>query len=101
VRPHIFSLAASHLPLVSTRCSRRRPMRRTMRQWASLAPCARTCDCRARPTRSRAILAMLGTAIGASVTWALPFILFAVYFIYSARREEGFMVAQFPDQYPP
>jgi len=46
------------------------------------------------------ILAMLGSAIGESLVWVLPLILFTGYFIYSARREEELMRAQFPAQYP-
>jgi protein-S-isoprenylcysteine O-methyltransferase Ste14 len=46
------------------------------------------------------MLAMLGTAIGASVFWVVPLILFSGYFVYSARCEEKIMIAQFPEQYP-
>jgi protein-S-isoprenylcysteine O-methyltransferase Ste14 len=46
------------------------------------------------------LLAMLGSAIGASVFWVLPLILFGAYFIYSARHEEILMIKQFPEQYP-
>jgi protein-S-isoprenylcysteine O-methyltransferase Ste14 len=46
------------------------------------------------------MLAMLGTAIGASAFWIVPLILFSGYFVYSARREEKIMIAQFPQQYP-
>jgi protein-S-isoprenylcysteine O-methyltransferase Ste14 len=46
------------------------------------------------------ILAMLGTTIGASVFWAVPFVLFSAYFVYAARREESIMSTQFPGQYP-
>ncbi len=46
------------------------------------------------------LLAMLGSAIGASATWAPAVVLFGAYFLYSARREESFMRAQFPEQYP-
>jgi protein-S-isoprenylcysteine O-methyltransferase Ste14 len=45
-------------------------------------------------------LAMLGTAIGASAFWVVPLVLFSWYFVYSARREEKIMIAQFPAQYP-
>lgn len=44
--------------------------------------------------------AMLGSAIGQSIIWALPLILFVPYFLYSARREEELMCEQFPEQYP-
>jgi protein-S-isoprenylcysteine O-methyltransferase Ste14 len=46
------------------------------------------------------MLAMLGTAIGASAFWVVPLVLFSGYFVYSARCEEKIMIAQFPEQYP-
>jgi protein-S-isoprenylcysteine O-methyltransferase Ste14 len=46
------------------------------------------------------MLAMVGTAIGASAFWVVPLVLFGGYFVYSARREEKIMTAQFPEQYP-
>jgi protein-S-isoprenylcysteine O-methyltransferase Ste14 len=46
------------------------------------------------------MLAMLGTAIGASAFWVVPLVLFGGYFVYSARREEKIMIARFPEQYP-
>lgn len=46
------------------------------------------------------MLAMLGTTIGASAFWALPLVLFSVYFVYAARREETNMITQFPELYP-
>jgi protein-S-isoprenylcysteine O-methyltransferase Ste14 len=46
------------------------------------------------------MLAMLGTTIGASAFWAVPLVLFSVYFVYAARREETNMIIQFPEQYP-
>lgn len=52
------------------------------------------------PIYTGIILAMLGSAIGESIIWALPLVLFAPYFIYSARREEELMREQFPAQYP-
>jgi protein-S-isoprenylcysteine O-methyltransferase Ste14 len=51
------------------------------------------------PIYSGIILAMFGTMIGLSVVWALPLVLFAPYFIYSARREEEFMCQQFGETY--
>jgi protein-S-isoprenylcysteine O-methyltransferase Ste14 len=45
-------------------------------------------------------LAMLGSAIGESIVWVLPLVLFAPYFLYSAQREEELMREQFPGQYP-
>src|SRR5690348_1609448 len=52
------------------------------------------------PIYTGIILAMLGSAIGESIVWALPLVLFAPYFLYSARREEELMREQFPAQYP-
>lgn len=46
------------------------------------------------------ILAMLGSTIAGTAFWALPLVLFGAYFIYSARRDEKLMLAQFPQQYP-
>jgi protein-S-isoprenylcysteine O-methyltransferase Ste14 len=43
---------------------------------------------------------MLGTTIGASVFWAVPLVLFGIYFVFAARREENNMTMQFPEQYP-
>jgi protein-S-isoprenylcysteine O-methyltransferase Ste14 len=45
------------------------------------------------------ILAILGSAIGQSVVWAIPFLIVGPYFVYSARREEKLMAQQFPLQY--
>jgi len=52
------------------------------------------------PIYSGILLAMLGSTIGATVFWILPLVLFGTYFVYSARREEQFMMSQFPEQYP-
>jgi protein-S-isoprenylcysteine O-methyltransferase Ste14 len=52
------------------------------------------------PIYSGIILAMLGSAIGESIIWVLPLVLFVPYFLYSARREEELMREQFPAQYP-
>lgn len=51
------------------------------------------------PIYGGVLLAMLGSAIGGSVFWLLPLVLFGAYFIYSARGEERLMLAQFPQQY--
>jgi protein-S-isoprenylcysteine O-methyltransferase Ste14 len=42
---------------------------------------------------------MFGTTIGASVFWAVPLLLFTLYFVYAAHREENFMISEFPEQY--
>jgi protein-S-isoprenylcysteine O-methyltransferase Ste14 len=52
------------------------------------------------PIYSGIILAMVGSAIGESIIWAVPLILFAPYFLHSARREEDLMREHFPEQYP-
>jgi len=52
------------------------------------------------PIYTGIILAMLGSAIGENPIWAPMLILFAPYFVYSARREEELMCEQFPRQYP-
>lgn len=46
------------------------------------------------------ILALLGSALGEDLLWALPLLLSLPYFIASARREEKLMLSQFPAQYP-
>jgi len=45
-------------------------------------------------------LMMLGSTIGGSILWLLPLVLALPYFVYSARREEALMRAQFPESYP-
>ena len=52
------------------------------------------------PIYSGIMLAQLGSAIGESVLWVVLLIVFAPYFVYSARREEELMREQFPAQYP-
>jgi protein-S-isoprenylcysteine O-methyltransferase Ste14 len=52
------------------------------------------------PIYTGMLFAMFGSAMGASIFWVLPLILFGSYFIYSARREEKLMIEQFPEQYP-
>jgi protein-S-isoprenylcysteine O-methyltransferase Ste14 len=51
------------------------------------------------PIYTGIILAMFGSMIGESPFWLLPLILSGTYFVFSARREEAFMVTQFPEQY--
>ena len=45
------------------------------------------------------LLAMLGSAIGQSVLWLLPLIVYGPFFILSARREEKVLIEQFPELY--
>ena len=51
------------------------------------------------PIYTGMLIAMLGSAIGESPFWSLPLVLFGIYFVYSARREEKLMMVQFPEQY--
>lgn len=51
------------------------------------------------PIYTGLILAMLGSAIGINVFWALVLVPVGAYFIYSARREEVVMLQLFPEQY--
>jgi protein-S-isoprenylcysteine O-methyltransferase Ste14 len=51
------------------------------------------------PIYAGLILAMLGSAIGVNIFWALMLIPVGAYFIYSARREETVMLQLFPEQY--
>ena len=51
------------------------------------------------PIYTGLILAMLGSAIGVSVLWAVLLVPVSAYFIYSARREETVMLQLFPEQY--
>lgn len=51
------------------------------------------------PIYAGLLVAMLGSAIAASVAWLLLVILVGVYFVASARREERLMREQFPDRY--
>ena len=51
------------------------------------------------PIYTGLILAMLGSAIGVNISWALMLVPVGAYFIYSARREESVMLQLFPEQY--
>jgi protein-S-isoprenylcysteine O-methyltransferase Ste14 len=51
------------------------------------------------PIYTGVLLAMLGSAIGVNIYWALMLIPVGAYFILSARQEESFMLQQFPEQY--
>jgi protein-S-isoprenylcysteine O-methyltransferase Ste14 len=52
------------------------------------------------PIYSGILLAMIGSAVGESLVWVLPFVLSGIYLLYSARNEERLMIEQFPNQYP-
>lgn len=51
------------------------------------------------PIYSGLMLAMLGSAMGVNVFWALLLFPVGAYFIYSARREETVLLQLFPEQY--
>jgi protein-S-isoprenylcysteine O-methyltransferase Ste14 len=51
------------------------------------------------PIYTGLILAMLGSAIGINIYWAVMLVPVGAYFIYSARREETNMLQLFPEQY--
>lgn len=45
------------------------------------------------------LLAMLGSAIGQSVLWLLPLVVYGPGFVVSARREESLLIEQFAGRY--
>jgi protein-S-isoprenylcysteine O-methyltransferase Ste14 len=51
------------------------------------------------PIYTGLLLAMLGSAIGVNIFWAIMLLPVGAYFVYSARREETIMLQQFPEQY--
>jgi protein-S-isoprenylcysteine O-methyltransferase Ste14 len=51
------------------------------------------------PIYTGLILAMLGSAMGFNVFWALLLLFLGPYFVLSARREEALMLQLFPEQY--
>ncbi len=51
------------------------------------------------PIYTGMLLAMLGSAIGQSVFWLMPLIVYGPNFILSARREEKLLIEQFPQRY--
>lgn len=52
------------------------------------------------PIYSGILLAFLGSALVAGRMWLPVFIGFGIYFVYSARTEEGLMLQRFPQEYP-
>jgi protein-S-isoprenylcysteine O-methyltransferase Ste14 len=51
------------------------------------------------PIYTGLILAMLGSAIGVNIFWAVMLVPVGAYFTFSARREEALMLQLFPDPY--
>jgi protein-S-isoprenylcysteine O-methyltransferase Ste14 len=52
------------------------------------------------PIYSGILLASVGTAVALSWSWLVATILAGIYFVYSARVEEHYLLEQFPDAYP-
>jgi protein-S-isoprenylcysteine O-methyltransferase Ste14 len=52
------------------------------------------------PIYSGLLLAMLGSALAATLLWLLVLVGLGSYFIYSARVEERLMTSSFPEAYP-
>jgi protein-S-isoprenylcysteine O-methyltransferase Ste14 len=53
------------------------------------------------PIYSGILCAGIGTGVALNWSWLIPVALAGVYFIYSARVEERYLVTEFPDAYPP
>ena len=51
------------------------------------------------PIYTGLIIAMLGSAMGFNVFWALLLVFVGAYFVLSARREEALLLQLFPEQY--
>jgi protein-S-isoprenylcysteine O-methyltransferase Ste14 len=51
------------------------------------------------PIYTGLMLAMLGSALGFSLFWALMLLVAGPYFVYSAQHEEAFMSRLFPERY--
>jgi protein-S-isoprenylcysteine O-methyltransferase Ste14 len=51
------------------------------------------------PIYTGMLTAMLGSVFGESPLWLVPLVLFGIYFLYGARKEEKLMLEQFPEQY--
>ena len=51
------------------------------------------------PIYSGMLLAMLGSAIGQSIFWLFPLVVYGPGFILSARREERLLIEHFPERY--
>jgi protein-S-isoprenylcysteine O-methyltransferase Ste14 len=52
------------------------------------------------PIYSGMLMGMLGTALATDLYWLIALIVMGIYFIHSARVEEGLMHAAFPSAYP-
>lgn len=52
------------------------------------------------PIYSGILMGILGTSLATNLYWLIALIIIGIYFIYSARVEEGLMDATFPSTYP-
>ncbi len=52
------------------------------------------------PIYSGILLAMIGSTLATGPLWIVALALGGGYFVYSARREEAYMMERFPDRYP-
>jgi protein-S-isoprenylcysteine O-methyltransferase Ste14 len=52
------------------------------------------------PIYSGILLAVLGTSLATNLYWLIAGAVMGAYFLYSARVEEGVMIASFPSTYP-
>jgi len=51
------------------------------------------------PIYAGVMLAQLGSAVGVTIFWLLPLVIFGAYFVRCARREEALLRTQFPQTY--
>ncbi len=51
------------------------------------------------PIYSGMLLTMIGSVLVEGLVWIIPLILFGIYFLYAANREEKLKLQEFPDQY--
>ncbi len=52
------------------------------------------------PIYTGMLCTLFGTALVNGIFWLVPFVIISIYFIYSARVEEGIMTREFPTEYP-
>jgi len=52
------------------------------------------------PIYTGVLLAVLGSVFVEGIFWLVPLVFAAIYFVYSAKVEEGIMLKEFPDTYP-
>jgi protein-S-isoprenylcysteine O-methyltransferase Ste14 len=52
------------------------------------------------PIYTGVLVAVLGSAFVAGSVWLVPFLIFSIYFVYSASVEQKHLMKEFPDTYP-